>query len=121
LPEKSIIDAPAGQQPTVPVQPLPRPAPETLHHGFEAPLDIVAADGMGEDVEPAGLDRVQHQSCDLGRIEAVGQRLGIAPVALGITAAEVERNRSAETRRTIAAVVQHAGLDPAWTKHADAA
>jgi len=34
--------------------------------------------------------------------------------ALGVAAVHIERNRPAEMRRAIAAVVEHAGLDPAW-------
>src|ERR1700687_2477499 len=75
---------------------------------------------MREDIEPARLDRLAHPFCDTGRIEAVRERGSISFVALGIAAVDVERNRPAEMRRASAAIVEHAGLDPAWAENADA-
>ena len=74
---------------------------------------------MGKDVEPACYDGVAYQSCDIGRIEATFECLCISPVPLGIIAVHVERNGTAEVDWAVSAVVEHAGLDPAWTQHAD--
>ena len=52
---------------------------ETVHHQFEAPLDVGPAVGMGEDVEPARLDRVaspvpRHQAGSRPLASAVAYR-----------------------------------------------
>src|SRR5712664_1863583 len=75
---------------------------------------------MREDIEPARRDRLAHPFCDTGRIEAVRERGSISLVALGVAAVHIGRNRPAEMRRAIAAIVEHAGLDPAWAENADA-
>src|SRR5277367_6632420 len=92
---------------------------ETFQHQLVVALDRGAGLGMGECKEPPRLDRADYKLRDVSRVQPALQRFRIARITFGIGVISIELDRPAETGGAVAAIVEHAGLDPARAEHTD--